>query len=208
MELSRTTLALAMVAVLLAGLACSPGGGAPAKQAPIAGDSVGEVMSDDVFDKLELGTFEPSAATPKVEDDFSGIRIAMPAKVSAGQLPRLPLCGVWAFGGRTMGELPRIEDSLVFLARNVGSNETATGNFRIHKDPVTAADVKPEPAAAPAAPSGEQPESIEPEAATVRGYFNYNLGRFWKVPERPGRWRVHLVLHGVQSNEVEFEVVK
>ena len=88
------------------------------------------------------------------------------------------------------------------------SNETATGNFRIHKDPVTADDVKPDPATPPAAPSGDEPEIIKPSAVKARGYFNYNLGRFWTVPERPGKWRVHLVLHDVQSNEVEFEVVK
>lgn len=206
----RATLALAMLAAFLAGASCSPGGETGTRQAPAIPDSTGVAMSDDVFDKVELGTFEPSAGTPKVDEEFTGIRITMPAKVSLGSLPRLPLCGVWAFDGETMGKFPRIEDSLVYLARNVASNEAATGNFRIHKDPVTAADVQPEPAArpAPAAPGGQQPETIEPAAAMVRGYFNYDLGRFWQVPERPGRWRVHLVLHGVQSNEVEFEVVK
>jgi hypothetical protein len=198
-----------MLAALVAGLSCSPDGGDRTRPAPPAGNSVGEAMSDDVFDKVELGTYDPSAATPKVADDFTGIRIAMPAKVSVDDLARVPLCGVWTFDGKTMGTFPRIEDSLVYLARNVSSNETATGNFRIHKDPVTADDVKPDPASRPAAPpSGDEPEALTASDATVRGYFNYNLGRFWTVPERPGKWRVHLVLHGVQSNEVEFEVVK
>lgn len=207
--MSRTVLALAMLAALVAGLSCSPNGGDRTGPAPPAESSVGEAMSDDVFDKVELGTYDPSAATPKVDDDFKGIRIAMPAKVGVDDLARVPLCGVWTFDGKTMGTFPRIEDSLVYLARNVASHETATGNFRIHKDPVTAADVKPDPASRPAAPpTGDEPEIIDPSSAIVRGYFNYNLGRFWTVPERPGKWRVHVVLHGVQSNEVEFEVVK
>ncbi|MFY4731120.1 hypothetical protein, partial [Nitrospira sp. BLG_2] len=137
--MSRAILAFAMLAALVAGPSCSPGGSDRANPAPPAGNSVGEAMSDDVFDKVELGTFDSSAGTPKVEDDFSGIRIAMPSKVSAGALPRLPLCGVWTFDGGSAGRLPRIEDSLVYLVRNVATNETATGNFRIHKDPVTAA---------------------------------------------------------------------
>ncbi len=208
MAVIRTALALALAAALLAGAACSPGRGSRAEGPPAAGDSTGVAMNDDVFDKLELGGSEPTAGTPKVDDEFTGIRIAMPAKVSASALPRLPLCGVWSFDGQTMGTFPKIEDSLVYLARNVQSHETATGNFRVHKDPVTAADVKPDHPPAPAPVSGAGPEVIEPESVTVRGYFNYDLGRYWKVPERPGKWRVHLVLHGVQSNEVEFEVVK
>lgn len=163
-------------------------------------------MSDAAFDKVRLDTFDPSEGSPKVEDDFRGIRIAMPAKVGMDDLARLPLCGVWSFDGATMGKLPSIEDSLVFLARNTVTNETATGNFRMHEDPASPAEMKPDEPPAPAR-GGEAP-LIEPAAATVRGYFNFNLGRVWKVPERTGKWRVHLVLHDVQSNEIEFEVVK
>lgn len=163
-------------------------------------------MSDAAFEKVRLDTFEPSDGTPKVEDDFTGIRIAMPAKVSVGSLDRLPLCGVWAFDGGALGGLPSVEDSLVFLARDSRTSETATGNFRMHEDPASPAEMKPDEP--PPAPRGDEPPLLEPQAATVRGYFNFNLGRVWKVPERPGRWRLHLVLHGVQSNEVEFEVVK
>lgn len=167
-------------------------------------------MSDAAFDKVKLDTFEPSEGSPKVEDDFTGIRIAMPAKVGVDDLARLPLCGVWSFGGATMGQLPSVEDSLVFLARNTVTNETATGNFRMHEDPASPAEMKPdEPGGRTGPPArGDEPPTLEPSAATVRGYFNFNLGRVWKVPERPGKWRVHLVLHDVQSNEVQFEVVK
>lgn len=201
--------AAALAAVVLAGLAgatCAPRGDSGSTGGPSSGGRVGEAMSDAAFDKIRLDTFEPSDGSPKVEDDFTGIRIAMPGKVSAGALDRLPLCGVWAFDGGTMGGLPSVEDSLVFLARNVATNETATGNFRMHEDPASPAEMKPDEPPAPK--RGDEPPLLEPEAATVRGYFNFNLGRVWKVPERPGRWRVHLVLHGVQSNEVEFEVVK
>ena len=166
-------------------------------------------MSDEAFDKVALDTFDPSAGSPKVEDDFVGLRIAMPARVSAGRLDRLPLCGVWAFAGDVLAKYPAsIEDSLVFLARNVQSHETATGNFRIHEDPATPEELKAaeEPAAAPS-PQGAPPR-IAPAAVTARGYFNFNLGRPWKVPARPGRWQVTLVLHDVRSNTVEFEVVK
>ena len=165
-------------------------------------------MSDKAFDKVALDTFEPSAGTPQVPaEGFTGIRIAMPARVSAGRLARLPLCGVWSFGGDTLQRFPVIEDSLVFLARNAESHETATGNFRVHEDAATAAEMKDD-ADTPKSSGHDELPLIEPEAVTARGYFNFNLGRPWKVPAKPGRWRVTLVLHDVQSNTVEFEVVK
>lgn len=165
-------------------------------------------MSDAAFDQVRLDTFEPSAGTPKVAaDGFTGIRIAMPARVPVSRLAKLPLCGVWSFDGETVAKYPVIEDSLVFLARQLETNETATGNFRMHEDPTSPDELKagapPEPAA-----RSDEPPMIEPAAVTARGYFNFNLGRPWKVPARPGRWRVTIVLHEVQSNTVEFEVVK
>ena len=164
-------------------------------------------MSDSVFDQVRLDTFEASAGTPKVpEDGFSGIRIAMPERVPVSNLAKLPLCGVWAFDGETMAKFPAIEESLVFMARNVQTHETATGNFRRHEDPATGEDAVP---GAPSAPARhDEPPMIEPAAVSVRGYFNFDLGRPWKVPARPGRWRVTLVLHDIRSNTVEFEVVK
>jgi hypothetical protein len=208
MAVGRRWLAAALVAAGLAGAACAPGGDSGSTGGPPAGGRAGDAMSDAAFDKVRLDTFEPSEGTPKVEDDFTGIRIAMPAKVGVGDLDRLPLCGVWSFDGGTMAGLPPVEDSLVFLARNTATNETATGNFRVHEDPASPAEMKPGEGEAPAGARGDEPPLIEPEAATVRGYFNYDLARVWKVPARPGRWRLHLVLHDVQSNEVEFEVVK
>lgn len=200
MAVGRRWLAVALVAAGLAVAACAPGGD--------AGGPAGGTMSDAAFDKVRLDTFEPSEGTPKVGDDFRGIRIAMPAKVSAGDLDELPLCGVWSFDGATMATLPPLEDSLVFLARNTRTHETATGNFRVHEDPATPAEMKPDPGEAPPpGPDDDAPE-IEPKDGVVTGYFNFNLGRPWQVPAKPGRWRVHVVLHQFQSNEVEFEVVK
>lgn len=200
MAVGRLRLAAALVAAGLAVAACAPGGD--------PGGPAGGTMSDAAFDKVRLDTFEPSEGTPKVEDDFRGIRIAMPAKVAAGGLGELPLCGVWSFDGATMATLPPLEDSLVFLARNTQTHETATGHFRIHEDPATPAEMKPDPDEAPAGGRGDELPEIEPKDGVVTGYFNFNLGRPWKVPAKPGRWRVHVVLHQFQSNEVEFEVVK
>ena len=169
-------------------------------------------MDDAAFDEVALDTFEKSACTPKLDsDDFEGIRIAMPAKVSVSELERIPLCGVWSFSNAVLAKFPMVEDSLVFLARSVETHETATGNFRTHKDPASAGEMKAgaaeNAASAPPPAAGGEPV-IGDEDITSRGYFNFNLGRVWEVPARPGRWRVHLVLHDVQSNEVQFEVVK
>lgn len=206
---ARRTAAAALLLAGLAGWGCSAGGSGNETTTTPGGPSgrAGATMSDDAFDELELDTFEESAGTPEIADDFEGIAIAMPAKVSAGRLDRLALCGVWSFPNDVLAKFPVVEDHLVYLARNVQSHETATGNFRVHEDPASPADMKaadePPP---PPAPAGEP--VIGDEDITTRGYFNFNLGRAWKVPARPGRWRVQLVLHDVHSNEVEFEVVK
>jgi len=197
-----------LAAVLLAGAGCAPGGDGDPSNAPAgAPGQAGATMSDAAFDKVELDTFEESAGTPKAGDDFEGILIAMPAKLPAGSLDRIPLCGVWSFNNKVLGQFPIVEDSLVFLARNVQTHETATGHFRMHEDPASASDMKTSDDAPPP-PATHDDELLSDEDITTRGYFNFNLGRVWKVPARPGRWRVHLVLHDVQSNEVEFEVVK
>jgi len=197
-----------LAAALLAGAGCAPRGDGETAIAP--GDSAGQAgatMSDADFDKVELDTFEESAGTPKAGDDFEGILIAMPAKLSAGSLDHTPLCGVWSFNNKVLGQFPIVEDSLVFLARNVQTHETATGHFRMHEDPASPSDMQTTDDAPPAPPD-RSGETIADEDITTRGYFNYNLGRVWKLPARPGHWRLHLVLHDVQSNEVEFEVVK
>jgi hypothetical protein len=204
------TAAILLAVAWLGWAGCAPqGNGRETTIAPEehAGQA-GVTMSDDAFDQVTLDTFEESDCTPRLEsDDFEGIRIAMPAKVSAGKVGRLPLCGVWSFSNATLAKFPMVEDSLVFLARNVETHETATGNFRVHEDPAGPSEMQPDADAPPPPPPGDEPV-IGDEDITTRGYFNFNLGRVWKVPARPGRWRVHLVLHDVLSNEVEFEVVK
>lgn len=199
MAVIRARLAVAVLLAGLAAAACTPRSATP-------GDK-GDAMSDEVFDKVALDTFAPSAGTPAADEkDFSGIRIAMPAKVPAGRLSRLPLCGVWAFDGEKLSRYPAmIEDSLVFLARNVETHETATGNFRFHEDPATPEEMQ---AGGAATSPDSAPPLLAPASVGARGYFNFNLGRVWKVPAKPGRWRVELVLHDVHSNSVEFEVVR
>ena len=93
----------AFFAVLLAGSGCMPGRNTDTTGGPGRGSPAGGAMSDEVFDQVRLGSLEPSAATPKVDDDFTGIRIAMPAKVSVDELARVPLCGGWGSfpGSRT-----------------------------------------------------------------------------------------------------------
>lgn len=207
----RLACALLLAVASLAGIGCGSREGHEDAviEPPAMSGRTGVTMGDDAFDAVALDTFEESACSPKLEDDFEGIRIAMPAKVSAGARDRVPLCGSWAFSNAALADFPMVEDSLVFLARNVTTHETATGNFRTHKDPVTADDMK---AGAAENPPAQAPAHGEPvigdEDITTVGYFNFNLGRVWDVPAKPGRWRVHVVLHGVQSNEVEFEVVK
>lgn len=206
MHPGRAGAAAALLAALLVGGGCGDGGGART-----AGDAAARrdtTMSDAAFDKLELDTFEASAGTPKVGDDFEGIEIAMPAKVPVGKLGRIPLCGVWAFDNATLAKFPIVEDHLVFLARNVQTHETATGHFRVHEDPAGGEDLKPGADEPPPAPNTTGEPVIGDEDITTRGWFNFDLGRVWKVPAKPGRWRVHVALHDVQSNEVEFEVVK
>ena len=101
---------------------------------PVNAEIIPEDECDDAIKDLEpetkvmLDTFEPSEGTPKVEDDFTGIRIAMPPKVSAGDLDELPLCGVWSFDGATIRALattlPTVERVFLVAPQDISLIDT------------------------------------------------------------------------------------
>ncbi len=205
----RWVAVLALAALAAAGC----GRERPERGGNAAGPGAGQetvAMSDEAYDALVLDTFEKSACTPKVDDDFEGLRIAMPARRAASQLERIPLCGIWSFSNATLARFPMVEDSLVWMVRCVETNESASGNFRVHRDPATAAEMQKGAGegdrAAP--PGADSLPELGDEDIVTRGFFNFDLGRVWQAPARPGHWRVHLALHEVQSNEVVFEVTK
>lgn len=194
----RRAVLLATVAAALLG-ACAPAGRHTEGKEPTA-------MSDQAFDRVPLDTFEDNEASPKLPDeDFEGIVIAMPAKWPVNRVDRMPLCGTWRLPGKVVAALPGVEDSLVFLVRDMETHATWTGHFRYHEDVHTPT---PDPAdtAGRVHPSGLP--VLGPESMVATGWFNFNLGRAWKAPRQPARYRVVLTLQHLQSNEVEFEVTR
>lgn len=161
-------------------------------------------MSDAAFATIALDTFEESPASPVVEDDFRGIRIAMPSRVAVADLERIPVCGTWALSHDRLERYGPVVDDLVFLVRDRDTHQSYTGNFRMHEDPGDPAD--PEPAGPDA--DGEDSPEIAPDEITSKGWFNYNLGRVWKAPLRPARYRMVVVLDDLESNAVDFEVTR
>ncbi|MFN8588609.1 MAG: hypothetical protein U0704_12520 [Candidatus Eisenbacteria bacterium] len=163
-------------------------------------------MDDAVFARVKLDTFEDCEASPALpSEDFKGIVIAMPARVPVSRVDRVPLCGTWRLPGKVVASLPGVEDSLVYLVRDVETHAAFSGHFRYHED---VAEPTPDPADAPgrAHPSGLP--VLGAESMVMKGWFNFNLGRAWKIPRQPGRYRVVVTLQHLQSNEVEFEVTK
>lgn len=161
-------------------------------------------MSDAAFATIALDTFQESAASPVVDDDFQGIRIAMPRKWSAADLERIPLCGTWALSHDRLQKYGPVAEDLVYLVRDLDTHQAFTGNFRMHEDP---ADVS-EPGDEPPPPDDDGSPEIAPDEITSKGWFNYNLGRVWKAPPRPARYRVVVVLDDLESNAVDFEVTR
>lgn len=155
-------------------------------------------MSDQAFDGIMLDTYDESAASPKVDEDFSGIVIAMPGKVTISELDRVPLCGTWTFSSSDLGRHAGVGKNLVYLARNLETHEAFTGNFRMH--------VHPEPIEADSNRAPAPTSENDDQEVTVQGWFNLNLGRVWNIPPRPARYRVVIVLDEVHSNAVDFEL--
>jgi hypothetical protein len=158
-------------------------------------------MADDAFDQVKVDRPGKSPASPQVDPGFVGIRIAMPSRLKLGSLERVPLCGTWVLPLSTLEKFPNPSDSCVYLVRDRDTHDSYTGHFRLHVDPV-------EPEDADQAEPDEDEEEDDDGGTTVMGWFNFNLGRAWKIPERPARYSLVIVLGEIQSNQVTFEVVE
>lgn len=154
-------------------------------------------MPDVDFTNVPIGQLSESPASPRVDmEQFRGIKIVMPSRLHTGQKGPVPICGTWVLPTELLWRIKNVPDSLVYLMRNVETHASATGHFRFHEE-----EVAPEPRG-PFVPDEEDPD------AQAMGWFHMDLVQTWKVPTVPGKYRIHLVLANVQSNEVEFEVVE
>ncbi len=160
-----------------------------------------ENMSDALFDQVKIGSLSESSGSPHVDSEsFVGIKIAMPTKVVLGQFEALPLCGTWVLPEPFVGRFANLEDSVVYLIRNVETQQVYTGHFRWHEDPA-------EPGEGLGAVQ-KVPVAEEGFGFPVVGWFNFDLARVWKVPETPGTYQVQVVLDEYQSNVHELRIVE
>jgi hypothetical protein len=80
------------------------------------------------------------------------------------------------------------------MIRDLATHEPRSGNFQAADHPYEL-------------PNREKGEPPHPESR-VMGWFNFDLCRVWKVPDRPGRYRLVVILDEFASNDCDFEVVE
>ena len=148
------------------------------------------------FSQVEIGSLEESPASPQVDfEKFTGVKIAMPTLLQPGETEPVPICATWVLPEAVEWRYKNIEDSFVYLIRNVKTHESFTGTFRFHENVENDPD-----------PAGEFVPDEEDPNAKAMGWFNVDLGRVWKIPDEAGQYRIQVVLDEYQSNIVEFEL--
>ncbi len=172
-------------------------------------------IPDAAFLGLELASYLFAETTPEVPDDFRGIRIAGPKRLTAGAALRVPVSAVARFGDE-IAELPSpFWNSVAAVVVEVQSNRCWVGSLM---DPYRVPLERPAPAAEPGAgeaagaaappPAATEDDAIPEAAATgvSSRAAHVDLRELLELPDTPGSYEVHLTYGRWASNTVRIVV--
>jgi hypothetical protein len=145
--------------------------------------------------RMSLPSYTASADSPVIPDTETGLRIAFP-----GRAPRAvfaaaepwALHGAWRVGPATRAEFgAEIEPNLLIVVTHKDSRGIYTGRV-LRDDP----------------PPKNVPDSADQGGQVVAssGWFAIDLKLHGRIPPRPGRYWVTVLLGNVASPVLEFEV--
>jgi hypothetical protein len=162
------------------------------------------LIQDRDFEEVEPGSLTSFRASPDLEsdEDFRGIRIRGPARVSFGPRTRDPLsgafahivvCGAYHFDADYLGGrfLPR----LVVVAVDARTHVARAGIMEAVPNQVDVPD-----------PPGGAPPGFS--VGSVVEYFNPNLATLLDLPEQEARYVVYAALGSFVSNVLVIDVRK
>ena len=162
-------------------------------------------LSPDLFDKVEPDDFNENECTPKIDDEFIGIRINAPKEVYynpgernrfTGAFCKVIICGVYSFDASFINQLNNsIEESITLVAIDTKSHEPYVSGI-VNDNPKI-----PDPSL-----NDYSPEELEDLYYT--GFFNINILDYLGLPEKPATYNVFVTLKEYKSNVVTIKLVE
>lgn len=153
-------------------------------------------QSPDDFSNIEHGDGNPNKCTPKIDDNFSGIKIHMPKEIIwtakdrnpiSGAFAKVMLCGVYRLPASQLVDTSGFIVSASVMATNIKTHENyiallQENNFT--EDPE---------------PSEISTEELKGVYET--GYFAINILEVLDLPEKAGEYMVFVSFKTYQSNK-------
>lgn len=162
--------------------------------------------SADAFKDIEHGDGNPNVCTPKITEDFIGIRINTPEKVTwsaadkdpvSGAFARVMLCGIYRLPAAEIVDTKGFYLSASLVATNVKTHQ----NYIKLLQTVSHYIEDPAP-----------PEFSAKELENVyeTGYFNINILEVLELPDQAGEYLVFITFKSFQSNRqtIVLELVR
>lgn len=159
------------------------------------------------FDGIKLNTKKKSACSPRIADDFRGLRIVTPDRIDLGDpwhdgvgsnvaRPVLPVCGTLRVGGDTAARFSSLSNQILLVAVDARQHASYVANL-------VARGMTPEVSPPPT------PAELEEWKDTIEtSYFNANAFYYLQdLPAAPGRYHVFAMLGDIVSNLRTVEVV-
>ena len=159
-----------------------------------------EPPSADLFANVEPGNDNENDCTPRIEEDFIGIRINAPEVIgytpgvgdrTTGAFVNAILCGIYRFESAFLVETTGFKKAATLVAVDRKTHQSYTAKM-VHDHP----DI----------PNPDPPQFPRQmlEGVYETGYFNINILDFLELPERPATYDVFVTIHQHISNIVTF----
>lgn len=151
-------------------------------------------MTPSRFERVPCGTSRENACSPAMADDFRGLLLAAPERVTCSNDAVLPVAGAYQFDARFVGRFRSMRSEITLVAIDTKTHAARSANLlkRGYK----------------ARPSGLDPSDPDLDSTVVTGWFNLDLLLWIKgFPREPARYHVFATVGDVVSNVVTVAVV-
>ena len=145
------------------------------------------------FERVSWDSLEVCECSPPLAENFRGLALAAPSRVSSGQEAILPLAGAYQVGARFLNRFKSMANEITLVAVNAATHAPCSANLLRE--------------GYEARPSGFSPSNPRLDRIVVAGYFNVDLFQWMKgLPRDPARYHVFATVGDVVSNVVTIEV--
>jgi hypothetical protein len=147
------------------------------------------------FDEVKLNSKEPGPSSPKVDDDFRGIKIVAPARVVLGEGAPFVVCGTVRFNYRFTLRFASFSNDITLVVVNTATKKSYSHNLL-------------RPGFKPGPKHFIKEEDVDP-GDVVTEWFNADLFYYIdNLPREEGTYWVYATIGDVKSNILTVELVE